>query len=119
MASETVTYFSKSIATGLSATSAYDLGRAWSKVYLEIPALSATVSTQSCGVFIYAAATLDGTYRPIAFDTNVSFPTAAAWNVSAVVSNIMHRIPDGFRYLKVELTSTVSNTTVFNIICKD
>lgn len=107
-----------SIAVGGSITSAYDLGRAWDKVWLVIPTMSAYVSTTTCNVFIWAAPTSSDTFfqvaHPVVNSATSGFNT---FTIANSVSQCVIPIPNGMRYLKVQTGNTITAAVDFKIIC--
>lgn len=109
------TRYVTTMASGGTLTGQVDLGRAFAKVYLEVPSM--TSNTQ---LHIQAAAEQGGTFRRVkqwnVASANVSADFAIA---SSVSGGALVPIPPGLQYVKVEATATVDNGATFKIICSD
>ena len=108
--------FTLTLASAATRTTSYaDLGRAWKRMYLEVP-------TCASGNFhIQAAATADGTYRRIAVDNGNTATAQLDFVVKSTVSQRIVPVPaGGVRFVKVENDTGVDNVQLtFNIICGD
>lgn len=105
--------FSKSVASGVTLSSSYDLGRAFTKVYLEVPTMA------SSDIFIQASSD-NSTFRRVMIDKGNTSTTHATFSIASAVSQRMVPIPAGFRYYKVETSSgTTDIVTTYNLIVSD
>lgn len=108
-------YFTVTMASAASLTPGIDLGgRAWGRVYLEIPSM--TSNSQ-----IYFLGSRDGTtYRAIYFDSlNSSTVGTNLYQIASSVTNAIVPAPPGIQYLKVKTTATCDSGEVFRFICSD
>lgn len=104
------------IASFATSSSGIALERSWPYQFLKVPSMTSNTE-------IYVNASDDGTtYRPIYHPMgNAVAPTGNRFLVnSAIGSNGgMVPIPNGFRYVKVEVSAIVSFTAAFKIVCSE
>ncbi len=104
--------------TATTLGSALDLGASYRNVYLQIP----TMATSTL-IKIHSAESLAGTYLPIMQRLNPATLTSYVPDpfqfITAVCAGV-HPIPEGLRFIKLELKTMVSNNaTAFNLICSN
>lgn len=101
--------------SGATFTSIVDLQRNWKTVYMEFP----TFST-GAAIFINAAPTSDGTFRRV-FNPAINSSTVGinVFQISTAASNGFVPIPNGFRFMKIEMSAAAANGGQFNLICSD
>lgn len=105
--------FAQTMASGATLlTTPLDCGRAFARVYLEIP-------TMASGTDIYIQASSDGTtYRRIYLLGDYS--TMTVWSAGSATTQCHVQVPAGFRYYKPELTTALTDTvTTWRLICGD
>jgi len=108
-----VSVFTKDVASGVTLTSSFDLGRGFRRVYLEVP-------TMASGSLYVQASSDDSTFRRVMIDNGNTSTVQQTFVVDSSVTARMVPIPAGFRYYKIENTSGATDTTTtFNIICSD
>lgn len=96
-------YFSATVASGATLSSEVDLGRAWTRLYIDVSGLASEVRFQM-------SKTTGGTYRQILLpQPSTSTVQANIWKVSSGASGSFIEGPAGFRYIKVETTAAVAN----------
>lgn len=107
--------FTVNCASNITLTSAIDLGRAWNKVFLEIPTM-----TSGTNIYIKAADSATGTFRNV-YDRVVSSTAAALIvNIPSSVTNCLVDLPSGLQHVKVELTTAMTATSVnFKVHCSN
>lgn len=107
-------YFKKTMASGGTLTSAYDLGRMWQSVWLAVPSMTSNSQVQIQGSH-------DGTtFRRVMHPPiNSSTVGVNVFAISSAATNSIVPIPNGFQYLKVETTATVDSGCEFVVICSD
>lgn len=109
------TVYYKTMTSGTTTSSGFDLGRAFQNVYLEIP-------TMASGTDFYIQGSSDGTtfrrlMHPAANSSSVQVHTFV---IGSAATNRMVPIPNAFRYFRVELSTAMTDTvSVFKIICGD
>lgn len=111
-----VSQFSISIASGVTLTSSISLGtRAWKTVYVSIPTM-----VSGSDFFIQGSGD-DSTYRRIIHPiVNSSSVQANTFIIGSGATNKIVPIPNGFAFIKVELSTAMTDTTsTFKIICSD
>lgn len=108
-----VTVYTKTMSSGGTLTSAYDLGRCFTKIYLEVPTMA------SGDLFIHGSS--DGTtFRRIMREQLNTTTVHSTFSIGSAITQRMVPVPPGFRYYKVENTSGATDVvTVFNLICSD
>jgi hypothetical protein len=107
------TKFTKTISSGGTLTSEFDLGGAWGAVYLEIPSMPS-----GSAFYIQASKASGGTYRRIKHPAiNSSTVTVNDFTLPSSATNCMVPIPNGLRYVKVETTATMDNGQEFTVLC--
>lgn len=112
--------FTKSIATNGSITSVYDLSRGWDKVYLQIPDLVNYISTATCNIYIWGSDSADGTFYQVVHPPANSATTAMyTFTIASTASQAVSPIPNGIRYVKVQVGNTATAAVDFKIICSD
>lgn len=105
--------------SGATLTSAIDLQRNWKTVYLEY----GTFST-AANLFVQGAATSDGTFRRV-YNPALNSSTVGinVFTILTAASNGYIPIPNGFRFMKIELGTFATNglgaPSQFNLICSD
>jgi len=106
--------FSVTMASAASLSPAADLGRAWGRVYVEIPTMNSNTQCHFLG-------SSDGTtYRAVYFDSlNSSTVGTNLYSIASAVTNAIVPAPPGIQYLKVKTTATVDNGCVYKFICSD
>jgi hypothetical protein len=105
--------FYKTMVSGGTSTSGYDFGRAFQKVYLEIPSLTS-------GTDFYLQASSDGsTFRRLMQPVvNTSSVQVQTFVIGSAATNRIVEVPAGHRYMKVEVTTALTDTVnVFKFIC--
>lgn len=110
-----VTVYSCYATSGALSSTSIDFGRAFNRVYLEVPTMA------SSSLYIMAAVSAGGTYRRILNPQGTTATVAqSTFTVDSAATLVMVPIPAGFRYLKVELSSGCTDvTTTFNFVCSD
>jgi hypothetical protein len=110
--------FTKTITTGGSITSEFDLGRSWTNVYLVVPALSSAVATSTCNVYVQAGASASATYYDVVFPpTNSATTGVITFTLANSISQCVVPIPNALPFLKVRLGNTATAAVTFQIIC--
>jgi hypothetical protein len=109
-----VKQFTVGVASGVTASSALDLGGAYGKYILMIPTLTSgtDVRLQVCG-------TSDGTFLQL-YNPNTITPTqtVSVMNFASTVTNAAVPIEIGAQYVKVEFTTAMTATSAqFRFIC--
>lgn len=106
--------FNAVIASGATLSSEVDLGRSWTKVYIDPTGAAAEVRFQ-------AAAATGGTYRQVYLpqDPMTSTVQTNIWKIASGASGGMQEAPAGFRYMKVETIAAVTNGVTLKLICSD
>jgi hypothetical protein len=107
--------FTKTITSGTGTfTSQINLTRAFSSVYLEVPTFSTNTE-----VYINAASTDGGTFNRV-YHAVINSSTASC-HVFVIQTGVVGfvPIPNGFKYLKVEVGSVVDDGASFNVVCSD
>lgn len=108
-----VQVFSKSVSSGVTLSSSYDLGRAFTRVYLEVPTMA------SSDIFIQAS-TDNVTFRRVMLEKVNTTTAHVTFSIASAISQRMVPIPAGFRYYKVETSSgTTDVVTTYNLIPSD
>jgi len=108
-------HFSMHVATGTTLSSSLDLGAAYNQVTLGVPTM-----TSGANIYVHAAGSDRGTYRKIFHK-----PTAVSAGVINVVLNssvtqCFVPLDFGARYLKLELTTKMSDSShAFDVICQN
>ena len=105
-----------SIASGATSSSEVDLGRAYSKVLLDLP--SATTFT----LFVQGATASGGNFKRIyhAPGDNLSDPDAIEIASSIAGANgAIVGIPNYTQYMKLESATAVANGAAYKLICVD
>ena len=102
------------IASGTSLSSEVDLGRTFTRVYVDPTGANAEVRFQ-------AASTSGGTYRQVYFPGLGTTSTVQAniWKIASSVSGGIQEAPAGLQYIKVETTAAVANGATLKLICSD
>jgi hypothetical protein len=105
------------MATATTLTSHIDLGKTYQHVYLDVPTMATATA-----IYIHASEALGGSYRKLTH-APINSATAAVNDyeiLTAAASNRMIPIPNGHRFLKIEIKTAVSNNaTAFNVVCGD
>jgi hypothetical protein len=105
--------FALNCASNVTLTSALDLGRAWTNVYLEVPTM-----TSGCNIYVQAAASATGTFHRVYQRANSGTAQVNAVQIPSSVTQAMVDIPGGFQHLKVELSTAMTATSVnFKVHC--
>lgn len=94
-------------------TPVVDLGRTWTKVYLDPTGAASEVRLQAS---VSATGTFLQVYHP---SINSSTVGANIFKIPSSVSGGLIEIPNGLRYIKVETTSPISNGLTMKLICSD
>jgi hypothetical protein len=107
------TVFTQSIASNTTLGSMIDLGGAWEKVFLDVPVKA------SGSVCIQAAAQSTGTFKRVAVDNLNTLTAHADFTINSSITSRMVPVPiNGLRYIKIELTTLISDaTSTWNVIC--
>jgi hypothetical protein len=109
------TYFSKTMGATATLTSAYDLGRTWRNVSVEIPSMAS-----ASDFYIQASVTESGTFRRITHPVpNTSSVQLNDFRISSAVTARIVPIPADYQYIKIEASTMNTAALVFNVICKD
>jgi len=107
--------YSVNMASGATFSSAIALERSFSYLYLEIP-------TMASGSLYIQASSDNSTFRRVKAD-QVTTATALAhldYLINSTVTNTFIRIPQGFRYYRIESSSGATDvTTTFKFIGAD
>jgi hypothetical protein len=109
--------FVKTMASADSVISGWDLGRAFSKVYLQIPTMSSNSALD-----VYASVDGSSFYQIRKEAVSTSTVQAHSYIVaaSAAANGGIVPLPGGFRYYKIQATdSAPTAATTFKIICSD
>lgn len=114
-----VTY-TNSIAVGATATPAYDLGRQWEKVYLGVPTMSAYCVTGTCNFTVQGGDGVSGTFFTVIHPMNNSTTSGV---VTFVIANSASAqlvpIPNGFRFIKIVASNTMTAAVNLEVFCAD
>lgn len=110
MSGRPVTYFTTTIASASTFSSAVDLQKSWADISLVIPSMAS-----GTGMGIYASETLSGTYRV------VKTVSASDVTIASTVTNCVLPVANiHAQYLKISLgTATTDTPYTFSIICSD
>jgi hypothetical protein len=104
--------FSGTIESGNTSSRPIDLGRAWKTCYFELGTI-ASANTYA----IFAAASASGTYRQVKLPiTPATLPLAV---YSTTAKQGFQMIPSGLRYLKISVTTAVTDGLGFIVLCGD
>lgn len=101
------------LASGVTLSSSYDFGGSFRNVYLEIP-------TMASGSDFYVQGSSDGAafkrvMHPVVNTSSIQIQTFV---IGSAATGKMVPVPAGFRYMKVELSTALTDTTsTFNFIC--
>ncbi|MAH48288.1 hypothetical protein CMI37_20860 [Candidatus Pacearchaeota archaeon] len=106
--------FKVTIASGVTLSSAIDLGRGWPHTQIEIPTMASGTD-----IYFQCANTLDGTYRGHHHRLTNSTATPGAMYVDSSVTNcFVHLEFINDRYMKIELSTAMTATSAeFHIVC--
>jgi hypothetical protein len=103
--------------TATTLGSAVDLGAGFNRVYLQLP----TMATATL-IRVYSAESLNGTYMPVfnrALVTSTAEIPRQYGLITAACAGV-HPIPEGLRFVKLELATMVSNNaTAFRFLVSD
>lgn len=104
--------FVGSIASGASTVS-FDMGKSWSKVFVEV----ATMST-AAELAVYGAS--DGaTYRPVMERVNTAPVQYQALTIATTATNAFSPIVPGARFVQLRASATVTGGCLINLVCFD
>lgn len=106
--------YTVTIASGATLSAEIDLGKAWSKVYLDPTGAASEVRLQAAAV----ASAAGGTYRQIYYQ-NVASTSAGILKVGSAVSGGLVEVALGAQFVKVETTAAVANGATLKLICSD
>ncbi len=105
--------FPVSMSSGATLSDAVDIGRSYRKMHIDLP------SSPSGSVYVHVAVSAAATYRRIG-ESEPNHDTAFVINSSVAANGGVFNIPAGYRHMKIENTSGVTDaTTVINVICAD
>lgn len=108
------------IGAGNTDSSAIDLGRAYHHVYVYIPSINGACITATAGIGIKASPTGSDTYFPVYHPTvNTSTAETNLFSTVTTLSNAVVPIPNGFQYIKVSSTNTMTAALACQIIVAD
>lgn len=115
------TVFTASITTNAKLSDAYDLGKTWERIYLQVPATASFCITATCNIGVNAALTSAATFYAVhnAQDLSTATTGTRTFLVPITASNCFYPLPTGFRHVKLELANTATVTVDFKIICSD
>jgi hypothetical protein len=106
--------FAATMASGGTLTAAADLGRAWGRVYLQIP--SGTSNTQ----YYIKGSGDNATFCRVYFDSlNSSTVGTNLYAIHSSLTGAIVPVPPGIQYLKVESTMLVADGATYKFICSD
>lgn len=110
--------FTNTIAVGGSITTGYDLGGGWGNVFLAIPTMTAYCVTATCNIYIQAGDSLAGTYFTCVHPAiNSSTTGIVTFTIANSAKNSLIPIPNGFRYLKVQTSNSMTAAVAFSVFC--
>lgn len=115
------TVFRASMAADSRESDAVDLGRTFDMVWLEVPDMSLSCISSTCAFYIQASSdgsTFRHVYHPVAA-TSVASVGSNLFTLPNTFTSGFIPVPNAFRYLKVESTSTMSAAANFKVICAD
>ncbi len=96
-------------------TSAFDLQRNWKTVYLDMVTLST-----GANLFVQAAAIEGGTFRRVYHPViNSSSAQANVFTITTAASGGYIPIPNGLRFMKIEVGTAPAVQAEFKLICSD
>ena len=105
--------YSVTMNSGLTLTSALDLGGGYNGYLLGIPTM-----TSATDIRLRCSPTLDGTYRPLYLEPVAGTQTPVVFNANSTVTNCYVPIKTSARFIKVEFTTaTTASSHVFELIC--
>ncbi len=109
------TYYSVSITSGVTLSSAIDLGQAWNHVYLQVPTMA------SGDLYIKGSPAVGGTFYRVCKDAGNTATVHVDFKIGSATSQRIVPIPTGgCRFVKVENSSGCTDiVTTFNFICGD
>jgi len=114
-------YFAATITTGGSITGSINLGqRSWPYVWLGIPALSGSVSTSTCNVYLQGSADNVTFYQVMFPCANTATSGPLTFFIGNAVSSCVVPIPNAFPYMKIQLGNTCTGGAgpiTFQVIC--
>lgn len=111
-----ITRFTRTLASAVTSSTEIDIGKAYSKVLLEIPTMPS-----GCDVFVQGARESGGTFRRI-YNAGVNADsTPQAVFFDSTITNCFVEIPAYTRFLKIELSASAmaDNQATFSLVCVD
>ena len=111
-----VTVYTQTMPSGATVcTNFFDLGRAYRRVYLEIP-------TFASGADVFIQGSRNGTTFRRIYKATISTATVQSypWQIGSASSQSFQEVPPGFRYYRPEISTALTDTvTPWNMICSD
>lgn len=106
--------FTVSVTSGITSTSAVDLGGAYGKYLFGIPSM-----TSGTDLGILVCDTVDGTFKALYAKATVTPTfTVAAMNFDSAITNCWVPIDIGAQFVKVDIkTAMTASTATFKFIC--
>ena len=105
--------YSVTMNSGLTLTSAVDLGGGYNGYMIGVPTM-----TSGTDIRVKCSQTEDGTYRPLYITPNAGSATPIVFNIPSSVTNCFVPVENTARYIKIEFTTaTTASSHIFEIIC--
>ncbi len=105
--------FSKTIASLVTSTSAFDLGGAYGKIMVGIPTMASATA-----MFFRACDTETGTFKRIYHEPVVDSTTPTAVQIDSSVSAAYVPLNVGAQFFQIALTSATTETSyTFKVLC--
>lgn len=113
-----VVVYNAVIASGATLSNEINLGKSWSRVYIDPTGAASEVRFQAAAV----ASASGGTYRQVLLPQGMGSTSTVQsniWKVASGASGSIADAPVGFQYVKVETTAAVANGVTLKLICSD